>query len=312
MTSALSGGSTSVAPAGLDRRFYAEAIDRVLAWVVYGAAAGAGIALHLGWLGVGIVAGLVVLVWLVGSMLTGTIGATPGKAMLGLKVVDQATGGSIGVGRAALRQAILGLAGAPTIGIGLGTLAWTALMDAGGQRRGWHDRVTGSRVDDVRPVVVPLVAAAEEPKPIVNLTAMRLVPAPETPVAAPAPVPAPVPAAPAASATARHGWAVTFDTGEQLEVTGLVLVGRNPETRADEPPATLLALPSTDMSLSKTHAQFQVVPDGALVVMDRGSTNGSTLVREGVTRPLAADKPATLREGDVVHFGDRHMRVSRA
>ena len=44
----------------------------------------------------------------------------------------------------------------------------------------------------------------------------------------------------------------------------------------------LVTLPSDDMSLSKTHAQFQVVPDGALVVMDRGSTNGSILVREGV------------------------------
>ena len=41
------------------------------------------------------------------------------------------------------------------------------------------------------------------------------------------------------------------------------------------------------MSLSKTHAQFQVVPDGALVVMDRGSTNGSILVRGG--RHQAAD-----------------------
>ncbi len=44
----------------------------------------------------------------------------------------------------------------------------------------------------------------------------------------------------------------------------------------------LVALPSADMSLSKTHAQVGVAPDGALVVMDRGSTNGSVLVRHGV------------------------------
>ena len=72
-----------------------------------------------------------------------------------------------------------------------------------------------------------------------------------------------------------------------------------------------MALPSGDMSLSKTHAQFQVVPDGALVVMDRGSTNGSSLVRGGISRPLAARKPATLRDGDEVRFGDRTMRVVR-
>lgn len=330
MSSTVSGTATSAAPAGLDRRFYAEVVDRLLAWVVYGAAGWAGIALHLGWAGVGLVAALVVVVWLVGVLLTGIVGATPGKAMLGLKVVDQATGGSIGLGRAALRQLMLGIAGLPTIGIGLGTLAWTALMDSSGQRRGWHDVVTHARVDDVRPAVVPVPVTTEEPKPIVNLTAMRLAPAPETPAppAAPAPpLPTPaVPPAPAPAATAvpaapvavpvppmpsSGGWAVAFDTGEQFVVTGLVLVGRNPEGRADEPPATLLSLPSTDMSLSKTHAQFQVVPDGALVVMDRGSTNGSTLVREGVSRPLAARKPATLREGDVVHFGDRAMRVSR-
>lgn len=314
MSSTIS-GSTTAAPAGLDRRFYAEVIDRVLAWVVYAAAAWAGIGLHLGWAGVGIVAALVVLVWLVATVLTGVTGATPGKALLGLRVVDEASGGSIGLGRAAVRQLILGLAGAPTVGIGLGTLAWTALMDASGRRRGWHDRVSGARVDDVRPVVVPAVVAVEEPKPIVNLTALRLAPAPTTPAVPPAP--AARPATPSPDVTAEPvpspaGWAVAFDSGEQLVVTGLVLVGRNPEARADEPPATLLSLPSTDMSLSKTHAQFQVVADGALVVMDRGSTNGSTLVREGVTRPLAARKPATLREGDVVHFGDRAMRVSRA
>ena len=65
------------------------------------------------------------------------------------------------------------------------------------------------------------------------------------------------------------------------------------------------------MSLSKTHAQFQVVPDGALVVMDRGSTNGSILIRAGVTKRLVGGKPATLRDGDKVRFGDREMTIAR-
>jgi len=65
------------------------------------------------------------------------------------------------------------------------------------------------------------------------------------------------------------------------------------------------------MSLSKTHAQFQVAPDGALVVMDRGSTNGSVVVRQGVPRDLSAGKPTTLLSDDVVRFGDRTMTVTR-
>ena len=128
---------------------------------------------------------------------------------------------------------------------------------------------------------------------------------------------------PAASHAAAHAqpivampgtaqWRVSFDTGESFVVAGLALVGRKPEPRPGEAVAHLVALPSHDMSLSKTHAQFQVVPDGALVVMDRGSTNGSVLIRAGVSRPLGARKPATLREGDRVRFGDREMTVARA
>ena len=84
-----------------------------------------------------------------------------------------------------------------------------------------------------------------------------------------------------------------------------------PKPRSGEVVRHLVPLPSEDMSLSKTHAQFQVAADGVLVVMDRGSTNGSFLVRQGVPRGLAAGKPATLVDGDLVRFGDREMTVLR-
>jgi pSer/pThr/pTyr-binding forkhead associated (FHA) protein len=45
--------------------------------------------------------------------------------------------------------------------------------------------------------------------------------------------------------------------------------------------------------------------------MDRGSTNGSILIRRGVSRELSAGRPATLLDGDRVLFGDREMRVAR-
>ena len=92
---------------------------------------------------------------------------------------------------------------------------------------------------------------------------------------------------------------------------GLALVGRRPEPRPGEPVRHVVPLRSSDMSVSKTHAQFQVVPDGALVVMDRGSTNGSVVVRQGVSKSLTAGRPATLRDGDVVRFGDRTMTVTQ-
>ena len=267
---------------------------------------------------------------------------------------------------------MLGVAALPTFGLGVATLAWTAVMDPSGRRRGAHDRMTGAVVVDIRPQPQPEEEVDERPRQIVNLTAMRLMPSPQeqsvdapapTSVPAPAPAPAPAPpptpepvapgrhaAPPAASARAPAPapapaptpsarpvpdypppppsavpgqpiatqrrvdttappaiWRVSFDTGESFVVEGLALVGRRPESRSGEPVRHLVPLRSTDMSLSKTHAQFQVVPDGALVVMDRGSTNGSVVIRQGVSKPLTAGRPATLLDGDTVRFGDRSM-----
>lgn len=363
-----------------DRRFYAFAIDRVIAWAIFAAAGFAA------WLiffrndnplpGVGLIVSVVLGVWLVGTVLTGSGGKTPGKMALGLRVVSDdsgAAGRPIGVGKAFVRQALLGLCTIPTLGIGTATFAWVAAMDDRGRRQGWHDRRAGSVVVDVRP---PAVVEAEEeapaPRRIVNLTTMRLkqaeatpepaerpqtpaaptqsaaqaeaqaaptlvpapiarqappAPVPPTPtppappappappvasavqaVAQPAPPPPPVPA-PQPAATAR--WRVTFDTGQSFVVEGLAIVGRGPEPRPGEEVAHRVALSSSDMSLSKTHAQFQIAADGTLVVMDRGSTNGTTLIRQGAARALGARRPAALVDGDKVKFGDRTMDVVR-
>lgn len=395
--------------AELDRRFYAFTLDRLLTWSLYGVAGWAAWVLLIDEgaiaAGVAVVLGSVLVVGIVLAFVLGLLGTSPGKAAVGLRVVDDTTGTPIGVGPALLRALVLGVATLPTFGIGVAALAWTALMDRDRQRRGWHDHLARSVVVDVRPAPPEEESTPERPRQIVNLTAMRLVPAsptpprevparvrrsrwaagpttedPGAPGAAPAPVaaeegllehpagsptPGPsaevtlaaptseaapavrraeapqpreplpqepqqpaqpepvvaqdeaVPAAPVGGKRAARGpavparWRVGFDTGEEFVVAGFTLVGRNPEPRPGEAVKQLLALPSSDMSLSKTHAQFQVVPDGALVVMDRGSTNGSLLIRGGVTRELAAGRPASLRDGDLVRFGDREMRVAR-
>jgi len=355
--------------AQLERRFAAFAVDRFIAWTLV-AAVGVSTALLVPddlWAVLGAVAGATVVVWLVLAVVLGVTGTSPGKAMTGLRVVHHGTGTPIGVGPALLRSLVLGVAGLPTFGIGLATLAWTAVEDRGRQRRGWHDHLTHTVVVDVRPAVeVTDVGVDEAPRHIVNLTAMRLVPAPpveqvrtpersehsvrrqplpadlarpaSTPTApAPAQQPQPVPAQPwsappgqqqvaAAPRTpaqpARSApppgtpmtpprWRVHFDNGESFVIAGLALVGRRPEPRPGEQVAHLVPLASADMSVSKTHAQLGPASDGTIVVMDRGSTNGTVLVRQGVARQLAPGKPASLLDGDTVVFGDREMVVSR-
>jgi len=360
MTQTATRGPTTYPAAELDRRFYAYTVDRLIAWSLY---AGAGYLAYRFFFdddrtgaGIGVVAAAVVVVGLGFAVLLGVAGVSPGKALAGLRVVHHETGAPIGVGRALLRTVILGIAALPTVCLGVATLAWTAVMDPGGWRRGWHDHVSKAVVVDIRPLPVDEVVEESRPRQIVNLTAMRLMPSPpepavpaaptpapiaaKAPVKAPAPVPqptpptprppapradpappppptparpAPAPTAPPKPATPVGGtrWRVTFDTGETFVVEGLALVGRRPEPRQGEPVQHLVPLRSTDMSLSKTHAQFQVVPDGALVVMDRGSTNGSVLVRQGVAKALSAGRPSTLVEGDKVRFGDREMTVGR-
>ncbi|MDR7251823.1 putative RDD family membrane protein YckC [Nocardioides sp. BE266] len=345
--------------AQLERRFTAFAVDRILAWGLLALVGFLTVAFVTDdvWTVVGVVAGATVLLWLVLAVLLGVAGTSPGKAMTGLRVVHHGTGTPIGVGPALLRSLVLGVAGLPTFGIGVATLAWTSVEDRSRQRRGWHDHLTHTVVVDVRPVVEVASAAVDEgPRHIVNLTAMRLIPAPPVEVVrtpersevsmrrqplppevvappvqqappqqappqqmppqqappqhrAPAPQTAPPPAARPQAQPPR--WRVHFDNGESFVVAGMALVGRRPEPRSGEQVAHLIPLASADMSVSKTHAQFGPAPDGTIVVMDRGSTNGTILVRQGVSRQLAAGKPAALVHGDKVVYGDREMTITR-
>lgn len=320
----------SAPPADLDRRFYAFAMDRGIAWTIDA------VAVLLVWryvdqvgAAIAVVVATMLVVGAAFAVVLGLTGNSPGNAALGLRVLGAETGRPIGVGRALQRQLILGVATLPTFGLGVATLAWTAAMDPSGRRHGWHDRVSGSEIVDVRPVPAEPVPVAAGPQQVVNLTAMRLVPAPplppppslpppSAPPTAPPSVPPPAPPRqqlgyplvpePPAEAPV---WRVAFDSGEAFVVEGLALVGRRPEARPGEDVRHLVPLRSEDMSLSKTHAQLQLGADGTLVVTDRGSTNGSFLIRGGAARDLAPGRPTTLLDGDRVRFGDRKMTVDR-
>ncbi len=360
--------------ASVDRRFHALLVDRLLTWGIFAGSAFAAWWLFWRedevWPGVALLAAVVLIVALVSAVALGVTGGSPGKALLGLRVVDADTGAPIGFSRALLRIAIVGLASLPTCGLGLAVMAWTAIEDPEGRRRGWHDRLVGSLVIDRRTAPAPAPEAADGPRPLVNLTAMRLAPVPTPAAPAPTPPPAPpavpappppprpgrppaatprppagspaagspavdspAPAAPAPPPAARptHAptarpehpatvgrhlgppsrWRLTADTGESIVLDGLVLLGRNPEGRPGEPVRHLLPLQSSDMSVSKTHLQVHLAPDGTLVVVDRGSTNGSFLLRQGVSRDLTSGRAVTLLPGDRIRLGDRELTVTK-
>ena len=326
MTTTLPPGSavlpaTAVRPADLERRLHAYALDRVAGW---GLPLGLAAALVVGgattWLVVlaPLLLGAVLVV--LGAALLSSRGATPGMALLGLRV--ERPDGALTLSAAVRRQAVLALAGLPTFGLGLATLAWTAAADVSGRRRGWHDELVGTVVVDARPVPAAVVGP-ERPQPIVNLTAMRLVPpeptpagvAPDVPVTpTPAdPLPTPEPPAPAPGrrrAAAPAATRAPEPVPPRRAARPATRLGRGPQPREGESVADLVALPSTDMSVSKTHAQLQLSDDGSLVVMDRGSTNGSVLIRQGVPRHLSPGRPVTLLDGDVLRLGDRVLEIS--
>ncbi len=329
-TTSLSGPSTpSIAAssefgdgriADLDRRFYAFAVDRLIAWSIDAAVAWV-VALTLladdhPLVGVATIVATVLVVGSAFALLQGATGRTPGKSLTGLRLVDTGSERPIGARRAILRAVVLGAAALP-FGFGLAALAWTAVADRSRLRRGWHDRLVSSIVVDVRPEPVVETAPDVGPRHVVNLTALRLAPAHRlvgTIERPPAPA-RPRHAAPrswVSSEGPSAAWAVSFDSGERVAVDTLLLIGRSPDPRLGEQGARLVSLPSTDLSVSKTHLEVVIAADGALVVTDRGSTNGSTLVRRGTPRHLTPGRATTLLEGDVVILGDRTMQVSRA
>src|SRR5688500_8516281 len=94
-------------PAGLERRFYAFVLDRLLLWSLYAAAAAGAYAWFLRdarWLsGAAVIAGSVLLLSTVAAAVLGHWGVSAGKAALGLRVLGVEDGRPIGVTRALLR-----------------------------------------------------------------------------------------------------------------------------------------------------------------------------------------------------------------
>ncbi|MCP2635315.1 RDD family protein [Microbacterium sp. HD4P20] len=101
---------------------------------------------------------------------------------------------------------------------------------------------------------------------------------------------------------------LTWDDGTRMAVYGRTLYGRNP---AMETGAVAIAVRDETLSLSKTHFEIGGDASGPWIV-DRHSTNGTVLVRDGGRIPLAPGLQTSLRAGDRLEFGDRTAAVGGA
>lgn len=133
----------SARPSDLGTRFVALLIDYVIAWAPFlvfvpiglfiGRSSLIGLLVRL------LMLALVVLAWALLVVPMGRTGQTIGGAVMGVAVVDAATGTPIGVGRAFVRYLIFGLMAVPCY---LGYLSY--FFDKSGYQRGFNDTVANS------------------------------------------------------------------------------------------------------------------------------------------------------------------------
>lgn len=108
-----------------------------------------------------------------------------------------------------------------------------------------------------------------------------------------------------------EGWVVALDEGREIQITGLVLLGRNPQPRPGEEDAQLIKVADETRTVSKSHLGVGADANGVWV-MDRGSTNGSTVTNgSGVSSPCPPGTVVQVAEGDIVSFGDHWLEIKR-
>jgi len=102
-----------------------------------------------------------------------------------------------------------------------------------------------------------------------------------------------------------HRLQFVWDDGARATVSGRTLFGRNP---APEAGAIVVVVRDETLSLSKTHFEAAAEAAGGWV-MDRHSTNGMTIVRDGVRIACPPGERVRIRLGDAIEIGDRIVTV---
>jgi uncharacterized RDD family membrane protein YckC len=107
------------------------------------------------------------------------------------------------------------------------------------------------------------------------------------------------------------GWIAALDDGREIDISGVILLGRNPQPRPGEDDAELIKVADETRTVSKTHLALGVDANG-MYVMDRGSTNGSTVTNSsGISKPCPAGDVVSVTEGNIVSFGDHWLEIRR-
>jgi uncharacterized RDD family membrane protein YckC len=106
-------------------------------------------------------------------------------------------------------------------------------------------------------------------------------------------------------------WSILLDDGRRIVLDGLVLLGRNPQPKAGEEDAQLIKIADETRTVSKSHLAVGVDGDGVYVV-DRGSTNGSTVsTTNGMSTRCKAGELVRVGEGAIVSIGDHWLEITR-
>jgi uncharacterized RDD family membrane protein YckC len=114
-----------------------------------------------------------------------------------------------------------------------------------------------------------------------------------------------------ARADGQTGWFVVLDDGREIDITGLVLLGRNPHAQPGEEDAQLIKIADETRTVSKSHLAIATDRDGAFLV-DRGSTNGSTVTTSGgVSTKCRMGERVRVSEGSIVSIGDHWLEIRR-
>ncbi|MFJ4253650.1 RDD family protein [Microbacterium sp. NPDC090003] len=161
--------------------------------------------------------------------------------------------------------------------------------------------------------------AAPESEPVAPAPPAPPAPVADPTLAAPASVSPPAPPAPAAPAPLvddpdvestrisipGHRLIFTWDDGTRVSVSRRTVFGRNP---GPEEGAATVAVRDETLSLSKTHFEAAAEISGGWV-LDRHSTNGTTIVREGQRIACPPGQRVPIRLGDAIEIGDRIVTV---
>ncbi|MGF3057487.1 RDD family protein [Microbacterium sp. YY-01] len=102
-----------------------------------------------------------------------------------------------------------------------------------------------------------------------------------------------------------HRLLFLWDDGTRVSVSRLTIFGRNP---VSEPGAVSVAVRDETLSLSKTHFEAEGEATGGWV-KDRNSTNGMTIVRDGVRIACPPGERVRVRLGDAIEIGERIVTV---